>query len=205
MRKIQILYIVIYIIHNTEKPPSGHFHFADEAQAQLFSENNEHSTEGSTEDSTEDSTDDSTDDSKKSQEENLAKLFQNNCLNLKKLDQNTTTFSEGVNWFEAAHKCRALGGNLAGLQSEEELKAISEKLTNVRYWLEINDLGNEGVYKLLSSGLQAGFLNWHSNEPNDNDDNENCVELLKYGSDWEMNDNNCGHKFNFICEKHNLE
>jgi len=113
--------------------------------------------------------------------------------------------SEGVSWFEAVYKCGALGGNLSGLQSEEEFKAISKKLTKVRYWLAINDLGNEGVYKLLSTGKKAGYLKWHSNEPNDRDGNENCVELLRLDNKYALNDNNCGHKFNFICEKNNLE
>jgi len=113
--------------------------------------------------------------------------------------------SEKVNWFEAAHKCRELGANLSGLQSEDELKAVNEKLSNEYYWLEINDLGSEGVFKLLSTGKEAGFLKWRSPEPNNKGGNENCVQLLRFDDKYAMNDNHCETKFNFICEKDTLE
>ncbi|XP_034478043.1 pulmonary surfactant-associated protein D-like [Drosophila innubila] len=113
--------------------------------------------------------------------------------------------SESVNWFEAAHKCRALGGNLAGLQSEQEFKAVSEKLTNEHYWLDINDLGTEGVFKLLSTGKEAPYLYWRYPEPNNKGGNENCVQVLRVDSKYAMNDNSCDFKFNFICEKNTLE
>ncbi|XP_034476962.1 mannose-binding protein A-like isoform X2 [Drosophila innubila] len=206
----------------------------DEAAAHLLFEIKEASIEGSTEDSTEDSNKTEEEKLEKVVEkfEKLEEMFVENGEKFGKLEEKVEdlrktvtaiqekqlpTFekigskyyyiddSEGVNWFEAAHKCRELGGNLAGLQSEDEWKAVSEKLTKGPYWLDINDLGNEGVYKLLSSGQEAGYLNWHFNEPNDREDNENCVELIKYGSKWAMNDNNCAKKFNFICEKDNLE
>ncbi|KAM8717268.1 hypothetical protein ACLKA7_004037 [Drosophila subpalustris] len=112
--------------------------------------------------------------------------------------------TDEVNWFDAAHKCRSMGGNLADLQSAEELRAVSEKLTRLQYWLDINDLAEEGVFQLLSSGRRADFLQWHAHEPN-NKNVENCVVLVKYGSTYAMNDNHCETKLNFICEKDKLE
>ncbi|KAL7736392.1 hypothetical protein ACLKA6_014857 [Drosophila palustris] len=111
---------------------------------------------------------------------------------------------DAVNWFDAAHKCRAMGANLAGLQSQADLSAVSEKLTHDHYWLDINDLAEEGVFKLLSTGKESTYLNWHYPEPN-NKNVENCVELLKLDSLYAMNDNHCEYKFSFICEKDTLE
>ncbi|XP_034473612.1 C-type lectin 37Db-like [Drosophila innubila] len=113
--------------------------------------------------------------------------------------------AEEVNWFVAVDKCRAMDANLAGLQSMEELKAVSDKLTERDYWLDINDLGKKGVYQTLSSGQNAGFLNWHDGEPNNGSGNERCVVLRKIRSKYAMNDEKCEIKHHFICQKNQLE
>lgn len=84
-----------------------------------------------------------------------------------------------ANWFYAADKCREMGANLVSLQSMEELKAVSEKLNKYNYWLDINDLGKEGVYRSQYSGREPGILHWHSREPNNNKGNEHCIALKK--------------------------
>ncbi|XP_034473570.1 collectin-10-like [Drosophila innubila] len=109
--------------------------------------------------------------------------------------------TENVNWFVAVHKCREIGANLASLQSMEELKAVSENLIDKHYWLDVNDLGIKGVYKLLKSGQKAAFLHWHHWQPDNYENNEHCVELLNRDSNYAMNDRDCQFKCHFICEK----
>ncbi|XP_022224393.2 C-type lectin 37Db-like isoform X2 [Drosophila obscura] len=101
-----------------------------------------------------------------------------------------------VSWFSATCICRQMGGYLASPRSEEEWNGIKEKLTQNRvYWLGISDLANEGSYLSQATGNLAPFLKWKSGEPNDQLNNENCVEVRP-----EMNDNYCTLKNYFICE-----
>ncbi|KAL7739801.1 hypothetical protein ACLKA6_018046 [Drosophila palustris] len=112
--------------------------------------------------------------------------------------------TEKLNWFEAANSCREMGANLASLKSEEEFNAVSERVSSFHYWLGINDLGSEGVFKSTISGKVAEYVKWHKGEPNNSNDGEHCVELEWTGGNRAMNDNDCQAKFNFICEKNHL-
>ncbi|XP_052859318.1 C-type lectin 37Db-like [Drosophila gunungcola] len=104
------------------------------------------------------------------------------------------------NWFAAANACRQMGGNLASIQSDEELAAIKQhpkRNYNEHYWLDINDLAASGQYMSSTSGQIAPFLKWASTEPNNLNDVEHCVDLY-----WEqMYDNNCNTKYYYyICQ-----
>ncbi|XP_017856742.1 PREDICTED: CD209 antigen-like [Drosophila arizonae] len=103
-----------------------------------------------------------------------------------------------LNWFAAAHKCTTLGSHLLTLANQQELDALIPYLKSEKYyWTDINDLGEESVYRSLTAGQKAKFLIWHSNEPN-KVGKENCVHL--YFTGFKMNDIDCIHLLNFICE-----
>ncbi|KAL7739788.1 hypothetical protein ACLKA6_018034 [Drosophila palustris] len=110
--------------------------------------------------------------------------------------------NSGINWYAAAHKCHELGGHLVNLQNLSELVAVSAKLKNRFYWIDINDLAKEGEYNSLTTGLRAKFLKWYTpGEPNNMNKIEHCVQLREVNKDYTMNDVHCGDLCNFICEK----
>lgn len=106
-----------------------------------------------------------------------------------------------LNWFDAVNQCTRLGGHLASLVTEDELKVISQKLKKPFYWIDVNDLGKEGEYVSLRSGRNPKFLKWMSGEPNNARNEEDCVELRRYNVVYAMNDDACGKSKNYICEK----
>ncbi|KAM8717704.1 hypothetical protein ACLKA7_004410 [Drosophila subpalustris] len=112
--------------------------------------------------------------------------------------------TEKLNWFEAANSCREMGANLASPKNEEEFNAVSKRLSSFPYWLGINDLGSEGVFKSTISGKVAEYVKWHKGEPNNINGGEHCVDLEWTGGNRAMNDNDCRAKLNFICEKNHL-
>lgn len=102
------------------------------------------------------------------------------------------------NWFAAAHKCASIAAHLLALDDQQELDALIPYLkTDIYYWTDINDLGEDRVYRSLTTGQDAKFLTWHNNEPN-KVGKENCVHLK--GCEFKMNDLDCIHKLGFICE-----
>ncbi|XP_034473567.1 tetranectin-like protein isoform X2 [Drosophila innubila] len=106
--------------------------------------------------------------------------------------------TEKVTWFVAAHKCLEYGGHLASIQSSCEVSELNAHLlSNTEYWIDINDLGTEGVYLSATTGFPASYLSWNKIEPNNVNNSEHCVI---YNKDYHMNDDNCQVKHRFICE-----
>lgn len=91
---------------------------------------------------------------------------------------------------------------MLNLHNQNELVAVSSKLTNRFYWIDINDLAKEGEYNSLTTGLRASFFNWYSpGEPNNRNNRENCVQLREVNKVYTMNDVRCDEVCNFICER----
>ncbi|KAH8317690.1 hypothetical protein KR074_005027, partial [Drosophila pseudoananassae] len=102
-----------------------------------------------------------------------------------------------VTWFKAIELCLDKGGQLAVIQNEEELKAISAKLhKDSSYWLDINDLAYEGQFESWASGKKTHYLKWAHSEPNNASDDEDCVSL----TNQEMWDQNCYTSSYYICQ-----
>jgi len=84
------------------------------------------------------------------------------------------------NWFSASKSCVEMGGQLAVIQDEQELRDLRRRITHdTSYWLDINDLVNEEQYVSWTTGKRAPFLTWQSGEPNNAHDREHCVDLYK--------------------------
>lgn len=112
-----------------------------------------------------------------------------------------------MNWFAARYRCQELGAHLLSIQNEAEYKAIIAKLNREReYWIDINDLAQEGLFLSDTTGRPAAYLNWDPIEWNghfqpDNRDNvEHCVHLFHRNLSLQMNDADCRFELNFICE-----
>ncbi|KAH8307201.1 hypothetical protein KR044_007489, partial [Drosophila immigrans] len=105
-----------------------------------------------------------------------------------------------MNWFAAAHKCHEHGSHLASLQNPHDFNALAPKLMGDHYWIDINDLGNKGVYRSHTTGQAAPYFNWYNGEPNNNG-NERCVALEERGEKTVlMNDQDCTFLIFFVCE-----
>ncbi|KAH8241951.1 hypothetical protein KR038_003161 [Drosophila bunnanda] len=100
------------------------------------------------------------------------------------------------NWFAAADTCRQIGGQLATIQSDEELTAISSHLKLESYWIDMNDLVANGRYVSWSTGKPASYFKWHPNQSEEKLNNEHCVDLLQA----EMHYDSCFKKYLFICQ-----
>ncbi|XP_070075818.1 CD209 antigen-like protein B [Drosophila takahashii] len=104
-----------------------------------------------------------------------------------------------ASWQGAVNACREMGGYIAAIKDQEELDAITKILDADRYWLGINDIASQGIYLSEASGKTAPHLQWQSGEPNNNLNNEHCVELLN----GKMNDIPCHDRLYSICQADN--
>jgi len=108
--------------------------------------------------------------------------------------------SENLSWYGAFHKCLILGGHLVSITNLSEFNAITTELQpDKHYWIDVNDHGTEGLYLSAATGLQATYLNWHTDNPGHNNTNH-CGELRFNENKHLMYINACNDKELFICE-----
>lgn len=130
---------------------------------------------------------------------------QSNHKMFKKIGSKFYYFEENelLNWYAAANKCTELGAHLASIQNQEEFDAIATMLNRYKwYWIDVNDLSQEGEFRSLTTGRLAQFLNWYpGHNPNNMGGIEHCAHLWTRNDNIiGMNDENCSKKMAFICE-----
>jgi len=113
-------------------------------------------------------------------------------------------------WTTASSKCKALGGNLAHLQSFGENGRATEACTYERCWHGLNDRYREGDWQFTDgTALGSGFTNWVPGEPDDtkyaNNIDEDCAYLhgTKYATKSKLGqwgDHPCNQKMNYVCQ-----
>ncbi|TFK09500.1 Pulmonary surfactant-associated protein D [Platysternon megacephalum] len=108
-----------------------------------------------------------------------------------------TEGSEG-NFETSKAACSQAGGLLASPRNSAENSAIQQIAGRHKKmpFLGINDIQTEGTFKHLN-GEALGYSNWASNEPNNSEGIEDCVEVHSSGK-W--NDKSCAEKRLIICE-----
>ncbi|KAM7169882.1 mannose-binding protein C-like isoform 1-T5 [Macrochelys suwanniensis] len=108
-----------------------------------------------------------------------------------------TEGSEG-NFETSKATCSQAGGVLASPRNSAENSAIQQIAARHKKlpFLGINDIQTEGTFKHLN-GEALGYSNWASNEPNNSEGIEDCVEVHSSGK-W--NDKSCAEKRLIICE-----
>ncbi|KGL73953.1 Macrophage mannose receptor 1, partial [Tinamus guttatus] len=96
-------------------------------------------------------------------------------------------------WFGARDFCRAIGGDLASIHSEEEQNLISRLRHHYSsYWMGLNALDSDRGF-IWSDGSPV------SGEPNNYDGNEKCGVFNGYTSmNW--NDLFCEHMNDYVCQ-----
>ncbi|KAH8306771.1 hypothetical protein KR044_013277, partial [Drosophila immigrans] len=112
--------------------------------------------------------------------------------------------NEKVTWYSAIHKCHRIGGQLISLADNVSLAEISEVIHHNKYpnfWLDLNDLGQEGEFVSISSGLGPSFVDWCEIETNSTNNSTNCVNIDYTNSSKPcMKSVSCLNFKSYICE-----
>ncbi|XP_074840934.1 macrophage mannose receptor 1-like [Carettochelys insculpta] len=105
-------------------------------------------------------------------------------------------------WFEARDFCRAIGGDLATIHSEEEQNVIN-KLDRAghhnSYWMGLSALDPDGGFT-WSDGSPVNYENWLEGEPNNYHGNEKCGTFLNGYPGMQWNDMYCERLCDWICQ-----
>lgn len=102
-------------------------------------------------------------------------------------------------WRNSVDDCLAIGAELVAISSQEENTFVAEQAnarTDGKWWIGLNDRDTEGEY-VWSSGASFDFEAWNEGEPNNYDNDENCVEMYSNTGLW--NDVLCRNEQGFIC------
>nr|ACO82038.1 C-type lectin 5 [Perca flavescens] len=106
-------------------------------------------------------------------------------------------------WTDAENFCKAAGGNLASVHSEEEhefLRTFIKQVSglNRRTWIGGSDSVQEGVWQ-WSDGSPFNYRRWHVGLPDNLFLVEHCLHMNFLGMTW--NDDWCAKIFPFLCSK----
>ena len=118
--------------------------------------------------------------------------------------------NEKATFDEAAEKCKELDrahgiANLYEPPNKNHNDLVFDLLkTNENHWIGVHDRIEEDAWVYLSTNQTISFTYWQSNQPDNHNGNEDCVEFGGHGN-LEMeklwNDLPCDNKEKFICEK----
>uniref|UniRef100_A0A8C3KED6 MRC1 protein n=1 Tax=Calidris pygmaea TaxID=425635 RepID=A0A8C3KED6_9CHAR len=104
-------------------------------------------------------------------------------------------------WFGARDFCRAIGGDLACIHSEEEqnlIISLRRDYIHFSYWMGLSALDSDGGF-IWSDGSPVNFEKWAHGEPNNYDGNEKCGVFSGYNNmNW--NDLYCGYMQDYVCQ-----
>uniref|UniRef100_A0A674MZJ4 C-type lectin domain-containing protein n=1 Tax=Takifugu rubripes TaxID=31033 RepID=A0A674MZJ4_TAKRU len=113
------------------------------------------------------------------------------------------------NWNDAETQCQRDQAHLASFHSQEELTRSSEvrrPLFSAAHmpaaaWIGLNDISNENHF-VYTDGT-PDFVPWAPNQPDNWQDNEDCVQLrgMNHHEPGKLNDDFCTSTKEFICKK----
>ena len=85
--------------------------------------------------------------------------------------------NEALPWEDANGVCRAVGGRLATVESEEENRFLADNINmNEAVFIGLNDAQSEGAFQ-WTDGLPVSFTNWDYNEPSNTGGAENYIAM----------------------------
>ena len=114
-----------------------------------------------------------------------------------------------MTWVQAKEYCESLGGYLATISSKEENDALFGYVTSLGYenvYFGLTDEWVEGNWEWTNEET-ATYTNWHSGEPNGENEDEDYAQFYWKFTDGTWNDgdfmvanSNSGTNLGFICE-----
>ena len=97
--------------------------------------------------------------------------------------------------------CEAMGGYLTEIEDKEEYEFLFEFLKGKgsdEFLTGANDIDEEGVWTYWHSGKPVIYANWLPGEPNNSQNNEDCMEIQTSLNGY--NDFLCTADAKFVCE-----
>ncbi|XP_038058765.1 lactose-binding lectin l-2-like [Patiria miniata] len=110
-----------------------------------------------------------------------------------------TSIMEHLSWSEAKDECTKIGSVLVAPRSQEETDFLMQLLPP-EFWINCNDIVEEGTWKCQDGTDEVGFRNWDpvNSEPNNARGNENCAVTTSAVGEW--NDMPCDWQRAAICK-----
>ena len=119
-------------------------------------------------------------------------------------------FTSKKTWENAKEECEEWNARLVKVESPEENDFIKEKILptneNGNYWIGLSKTNEENVW-IWTDGTQLdsdGYENWENNQPDNNQNQQNCVVIHIRKSDPDHNgkwkDIRCFQEWKYICE-----
>ncbi|KAK2888177.1 uncharacterized protein [Channa argus] len=105
------------------------------------------------------------------------------------------------NWHDAEARCNGEQGHLVSFHSEEELSFLTSHMPG-QSWIGLNDITNENQF-VYTDGTPADLLPWTPGQPDNWQDNEDCVHLtgMNHHDPGKLNDDFCTSTNEYICKK----
>ncbi|XP_060068002.1 perlucin-like protein [Ylistrum balloti] len=107
-----------------------------------------------------------------------------------------------ASWGESAAICNAFHSHLAVVNSAEENEFLNSELNRTHvgggFWTDGSDVEVEGTWRWVSTGANITYVHWGLNQPN-NGNLSNCLSLT-WGLSYDMADDPCNTKQNYICQ-----
>ncbi|ESO91585.1 hypothetical protein LOTGIDRAFT_122109, partial [Lottia gigantea] len=104
-------------------------------------------------------------------------------------------FSEKkTDWFTAKETCELKGAFLAKVESQAEMDFMESVKPKAFYWMGINDLEVENIFRWLD-GTMVQWFKWRREQPNGGTE-QNCTTI---DNKWEWQDKDCQNLYYFVC------
>nr|A7X3X8.1 RecName: Full=C-type lectin lectoxin-Enh5; Short=CTL; Flags: Precursor [Pseudoferania polylepis]ABU68493.1 Lectoxin-Enh5 [Pseudoferania polylepis] len=115
-------------------------------------------------------------------------------------------FPDRKTWLEAEMYCRALkpGCHLASLHRDSDSTVLAWYISDHfkgagHVWIGLRDTNRKRTWK-WSDRTSTNYFSWNQGEPNNVQDNENCVHLWAPSGYLKWNDEPCASLHPFICQ-----
>ncbi|CAB4002277.1 Hypothetical predicted protein [Paramuricea clavata] len=111
-----------------------------------------------------------------------------------------------MNWGDSRANCLAYGGDMVSILDSSEVRFIYQQTSAIkisRFWIGLIRTKMTSDPKdgwIWSDGNNITYpLQWGPGEPNNDQNNEHCAEILPGKSWW--NDNDCAREYASICKR----
>ncbi|KAH8353024.1 hypothetical protein KR084_008361, partial [Drosophila pseudotakahashii] len=107
------------------------------------------------------------------------------------------------NWYAAYKSCRQMEADLIAFKNKEEFNVMQNYIVQTnwgkKFWTVGTDLLNQGDHIWLANGESVPSDIWSPGEPNNNNNNEHCDNMIAKANAG-LNDDVCSKAHYFICQ-----
>ncbi|XP_076455860.1 macrophage mannose receptor 1-like [Babylonia areolata] len=104
-------------------------------------------------------------------------------------------------WVDARADCQRQGADLVTIDNGRFNSYLRGQIHahDGRYWIGLNDRAKEGQFQWAGSTVGLRLKYWHSGQPDNRGQNENCVAVLP--PDYRWWDMACSTRYYYVCQK----